>query len=304
MATLKDIRSRIKSVKSTRQITKAMEMVAAAKLRRAQQRVGEARPYSERMSDMLSSLAGASSGEITHPFFERREIKKRTLVVVISDRGLCGSFNSNVLRVADAWLKPYTPAEVEIVAVGSRGLNYYGKRPYPIAVNYQDWGGALDYQMARSLVSFLTRRFSDGETDAVNLIYARFVSTAKYIVTNEAYLPVEKPQINSPAVGAVGAVGANGAGSAGGARKEYIFEPNPEEIYSSLMPSYALTRMIGALLESFASEHSARMIAMHAATQNAGEMIDNLTLNYNKARQAQITKELLEIVSGASALTG
>lgn len=289
MATLKDIRSRIKSVKSTRQITKAMEMVAAAKLRRAQQRVGEARPYSERMSDMLSSLAGASSGDITHPFFERREIKKRTLVVVISDRGLCGSFNSNLLRAADDWLKPFKPADVEIVAVGNRALNYYGKRPYPIAANYQDWGGALDYQMARSLVSYLTRRFSDGETDAVNVIYARFVSTAKYIVTNEAYLPVEKPQINS---------------AEGGARKEYIFEPNPEEIYSSLMPSYALTRMIGALLESFASEHSARMIAMHSATQNAGEMIDNLTLNYNKARQAQITKELLEIVSGASALTG
>lgn len=289
MATLKDIRNRIKSVKSTRQITKAMEMVAAAKFRRAQQRVSEARPYSDRMREMLSSLAEASSGEITHPFFEQREIRKRTLVVVISDRGLCGSFNSNILRVADTWLKQFSPTEVEIVAVGNRALNYYSKRPYPIAANYQDWGGALNYQMTRSLVSFLTRRFCDGETDAVNVIYARFESTAKYIATNETYLPVEKPQIDRVA---------------GASRKEYIFEPNPEDIYSSLMPSYALTRMISSLLDSFASEHSARMVAMNAATQNAGEMIDDLTLNYNKARQGQITKELLEIVSGASALTG
>ncbi len=289
MATLKEIRSRIKSVKSTRQITKAMEMVAAAKFRRAQQRVSEARPYSDRMSEMLSSLAEASSGEITHPFFERREIKKRTLVVVISDRGLCGSFNSNLLRASDNWLKQFKSVDVEIVAVGNRALKYYSKQPYPIAANYQDWGGMLNYQMARSLVSFLTRRFSDGETDAVSVIYARFVSTAKYVVTNETYLPVEKPRTDH---------------AAGVSRKEYIFEPNPEEIYSSLMPSYALTRMISALLDSFASEHSARMIAMNAATKNAGEMIDDLTLNYNKARQAQITKELLEIVSGASALTG
>ena len=289
MPTLKDIRSRIKSVKSTRQITKAMEMVAAAKLRRAQQRVSEARPYSDRMHEMLSSLAEASSGEIAHPFFEVREIKKRTLVVVISDRGLCGSFNSNVLRIADNWLKQYTPADVEIVAVGGRAADYYRKQAYPIAASYQDWGGSLDYQMARSIVSFLTGRFSEGETDAVNVIYARFISTAKYEVTNETYLPVEKPSAKR---------------EPGASRKEYIFEPGPEEIYSSLMPSYALTRMISALLDSFASEHSARMIAMNSATKNAGEMIDDLTLNYNKARQAQITKELLEIVSGAAALTG
>ena len=289
MATLKDIRSRIKSVKSTRQITKAMEMVAAAKLRRAQLRVSEARPYSDRMNEMLSSLAEASSGEIAHPFFELRDIKKRTLVVVISDRGLCGSFNSNILRTADNWLKQFTPADVEIVAVGGRALDYYGKQPFPIAANYQDWGGSLDYQMARSIVSFLTGRFSEGETDAVNVVYARYISTSKYVVTNEAYLPVEKPRTER---------------APGAARKEYLFEPGPEEIYSSLMPSYALTRMISALLDSFASEHSARMIAMNSATTNAGEMIDDLTLNYNKARQAQITKELLEIVSGASALTG
>ncbi|MFQ5606771.1 MAG: ATP synthase F1 subunit gamma, partial [Candidatus Zixiibacteriota bacterium] len=243
MATLKEIRSRIKSVKSTRQITKAMEMVAAAKFRRAQQRVLEARPYADHMGQTLSSLAEASGGEIMHPFFETREIKKRTLVLIISDRGLCGSYNSHLLRSADRWLAQYNPPEVELALVGSRALDYYKRRQYPIAGNYCGWGGALDYQMARSLVSFLTRRFSDGETDAVNVIYARFISTAKYLVTNEQYLPVKKPEVTD---------------SGRTSRKEYIFEPSPEEIYASLMPGYSLTLMIGALLDSFASEHSAR----------------------------------------------
>jgi len=294
MATLKEIRNRIKSVKSTRQITKAMEMVAAAKLRRAQQRVSEARPYADRMNEMLVSLAEGASGDISHPFFERREIRKRTLVVAVSDRGLCGSFNAHLLRAADDWLAQYDSSEVELVVVGKRALDYYNHRNYPIVASYIDWGGAMEYEKAKSLVSFLTRRFIDGETDAVNVLYARFISTAKNVVTNEAYLPIDNPTASASSE--------SGAETTTGARKEYIFEPNPERIYASLLPSYALTQMLTALLDSFASEHSARMIAMNTATKAAGDMIDELTLNYNKARQAQITKELLEIVSGAEAL--
>ncbi len=294
MATLKEIRNRIKSVKSTRQITKAMEMVAAAKLRRAQQRVSEARPYADRMNEMLESLAEGASGDISHPFFEQREVKKHTLVVVVSDRGLCGSFNAHLLRAADTWLAQRSRSEVELVCVGKRALDYYNHRDYPIVASYVDWNGAMEYEKAKSLVSFLTRRFIDGETDAVNVLYARFISTARNIVTNQAYLPVDNPAASA---GSDSAVVTNP-----GTRKEYIFEPSPEKIYASLLPSYALTQMLTALLDSFASEHSARMIAMNTATKAAGDMIDELTLNYNKARQAQITKELLEIVSGAEAL--
>jgi F-type H+-transporting ATPase subunit gamma len=297
MATLQEIRSRIKSVKSTRQITKAMEMVSAAKLRRAQQRVSEARPYADRMNEMLGSLSEGASGDITHPYFDKREVKKRTLVVAASDRGLCGSFNSRLLRAADDWLAQNATSEVELVVVGKRVLDYYKSRPYPIAASYIDWGGALEYEKAKSLVSFLTKRFIDGETDSVNVIYARFVTTAKNIVTNEQYLPIDDPA----AVAESDASEESTSGSKS-SRKEYIFEPNPERIYASLLPSYALTRMLTALLDSFASEHSARMIAMNTATTAAGDMIDDLTLNYNKARQGQITKELLEIVSGAEAL--
>lgn len=288
MATLKEIRNSIRSVKSTRQITKAMEMVAAAKLRRAQQWALEARPYADQMSAMLASLAEGSTGEISHPFFERRAIKRRTLVVVISDRGLCGSYNTNLLRAADKWLAEQEKGTVDLVCVGKRAMDYYSRREFPIISSHVDWGGKMDYARAKHIVAYLTRRFLDGETDQVNVLFARFVSTARSDVTNEVYLPVDAPVVGDDA--------------AATARKEYIFEPNPEDIYASLMPSYALTKMVTALLDSFASEHGARMIAMSNATKNAGEMIDSLTLNYNKARQGQITKELLEIVGGAEAL--
>lgn len=266
-------------------------MVAAAKLRRAQSRAMEARPYADQMSAMLSSLAEGSTGEISHPFFERREVKRRTLVVMISDRGLCGSYNTNMLRAADRWLEEQPAGTVDLVCVGKRALDYYGRRNYPIIASYIDWGGAMDYARAKHIVAFLTRRFLDGETDQVNTLYSRFVSTARSDVTNEVYLPVDPPIIGEESADK-------------SSRKEYIFEPNPEDIYASLMPSYALTKMVTALLDSFASEHGARMIAMSNATKNAGEMIDNLTLTYNKARQGQITKELLEIVGGAEALKG
>ncbi|MBN4076439.1 ATP synthase F1 subunit gamma [Gemmatimonas aurantiaca] len=275
-------------MKSTHQITKAMEMVAAAKLRRAQQRALEARPYADQMSAMLSSLAEGSTGDISHPFFELREVKRRTLVVVVSDRGLCGSYNSNLLRAADKWLAKQDAGTVDLVCVGKRALDYYGKTDYPIIASYLDWSGAMDYARAKQIVAFLTRRFLDGETDQVNVVFAKFLSTSRSDVTNEVYLPVDPPK--------------SGADTDSASRKEYIFEPNPEDIYASLMPSYALTKMVTALLDSFASEHGARMVAMSNATKNAKEMIDNLTLTYNKARQGQITKELLEIVGGAEAL--
>lgn len=286
MPTLRQVKKRIRSVISTRQITKAMEMVSAAKLRRAQMRVLEVRPYSEKLDHILHHLSMASGGELMHPFFEKREVKKQTLVVMTSDRGLCGSFNSNLIRRAQAWLSDKDPEKTELVLIGKKGNDFYKKRPWPIVGVYKDWSGNLDYAKAREIVDLLTNRFLCGETDEIRLIYTRFISTVRYQMTEASYLPVERPEIEESEKG----------------RFEYIFEPSPEAIFSDLMPRYALTKLVTALADSLAAEHGTRMIAMSAATKNAGEMIDTLTLQYNKARQAAITKELLDIVGGAEAL--
>ena len=285
MATLRAVKKRIRTVRSTRRITKAMEMVAAAKLRRAQQRVEQAKPYAHKLDEMLSHLAAGATGEIAHPYFEERPVKKTTLVVITSDRGLAGSFNANVIRKADQWLGQHQ-GEVEIVTLGKRGNDFYKRRRWPILQFFGGWGGVLNYDKARQITSLLTTRFVEGKTDRIVLIYTRFLSMVRYQIVTEQYLPVSRPQVTEEVA------------------SEYIFEPSPEEIYAALMPGYATTKMVTALTESFASEHGSRMIAMGAATKNAGEMINSLTLDYNKARQGQITKELLEVVSGAEALKG
>lgn len=288
MPTLREVKKRIRTVKSTERITKAMEMVAAAKLRRAQEKVEESRPYSKKMDEMLSQLAAGATGEISHPYFEKREIKKRTIVVMTSDRGLCGSFNSNVIRKASAWLKENNDVEVEIVTIGKRANDFFKRRQWKVVENFSDWGGVLHMDKAREIVAFLAERFVSGETDEISLFFTRFLSMVKYKIVNEKYLPIAPPDME--------------ATQTSDSNREYIFEPSPEAIYASLMPSYATTKMVTALVESFASEHGSRMIAMGNATTNANEMIQILTLDYNKARQAQITKELLEVVSGAEAL--
>ncbi len=288
MPTLREVKKRIRSVKSTRRITGAMEMVAAAKLRRAQQRVEQSRPYARKMDEMLSHLAAGSRGEIVHPYFEEREIKRKALVAFTSDRGLCGSFNANIIREANNWLRENSEVETELVLVGKKGNDFFKRRSYPIVGYYHDWGGVLDYGKARDIVGFLTERFVAQEVDEIDLLYTRFLSMVKYRVTLEKYLPIARPETAEDE----------------GTTSDYIFEPNAEQIYAALMPGYATTKLVTALVESFASEHGSRMIAMNNATKNAGEMIDALTLEYNKARQAQITKELLEVISGAEALAG
>jgi len=292
MPTLRQVKKRIRSVINTRQITKAMEMVAAAKLRKAQMRIMQVRPYSEKLSTILSHLSEAASGGLVHPFFEKREVKKRTLVLMTSDRGFCGSFNSNLIRRANMWLSDKNEDEVELVLVGKKGRDFYKRRPWKIVDSIIDWSGNLDYGRARSLVDLLTRRFLDGETDEISVIYTQFLSMAKYRIVDIPYLPVENLEV------------AQNEETKQKSNMDYIFEPSPEAIFTDIMPKYALTKMITALADSFASEHGTRMMAMGSATKNAGEMIDALTLQCNKARQAAITKELLEIVSGAEALKG
>lgn len=289
MATLRDVKKRIRSVRSTRRITGAMEMVAAAKLRRAQQKVEQTRPYADKMELMLAHLAAGSTGEIVHPYFEEREIKKRTLVLFTGDRGFCGSYNANIIRDSLAWIKEHQHVETELVIVGKKGNDYFRRRPIPVAGYYPHWNTTLDYGKAREIVSFLTNRFVAGQTDRIDLLYTRYLSMSKYRITLRKYLPIAKPSVGEEAE----------LGST-----DYIFEPDPVHIYGALMPSYATTMFVTSLVEAFASELGSRMIAMNAATQNAGDMIDRLTLEFNKARQAQITKELLEVVSGAEALKG
>ncbi len=286
MASLRAVRKRIRSVVSTRRITKAMKMVAAAKLRRAQQRVEQAKPYALKLDEMLSALAAGSTGDISHPYFVTRPVKNRTVVVITSDRGLCGSFNSNIIRRADQILSESGDVNVELVTIGKRGSDYYKRRKWPILGMFNDWAGVLNYDRARDIVHMLTERFVHGQTDEIVIVSTRFLSMVRYRITQETYLPIPTPKI------------ADGAT----VRKEYIFEPNAEEIYASLMPGYAVTKLVTAMVESLAAEHGSRMQAMSNATTNAGEMIQSLTLEYNKARQAMITKEILEVVSGADAL--
>jgi F-type H+-transporting ATPase subunit gamma len=285
MATLRDILRRINSVKSTRQITKAMKMVAAAQLRKAQLQAEQSRPYAEKMSHMLGHLSAAATDELSHPYFEKREVKKQTLVLMTSDRGLCGAFNSNLIRKAEKWLAERDDDKTELITVGRRGHLYFRKRQWQITEAYNEFNAEMNFPMVRDLVGYLTSRFVNGQTDEIYLLYSKFISTAKTIPTIEKYLNIDRPESES--------------GDSVGA---YIFEPNPDAIFSHLLPRYALVRLQSALADSFASEHATRMMAMTLATNNAGEMIDALTLQYNKARQAAITTEILEVVGGAEAL--
>lgn len=285
MASLRDIKKRIKSVESTKQITKAMEMVAASKLRRAQAKVEAARPYSLKMQQMLESLAGAAAS-LHHPLFEERKVSSSMLVVITADRGFCGSYNSNIIRAAMKYLKDSTPGSVKLGLVGKKGVTFFKKRPYPIAFQIPQTGGQADMQMVRKLAHDITGSFEKGEVDEVRLLYTRFVTTTRSNLTLEKFLPIEKIE-----------------GVDAGLPSQYIFEPSAEEIFANLVPRYCLTKILSALLESFASEFGSRMIAMSNASNNADEMIDHLTLVFNKARQAAITNELLDIVGGAEALS-
>ena len=265
-----------------------MEMVAAAKLRRAQQIVEQSKPYSAKLDDMLANLASASTGEISHPYFEEREVRRKTLILVTADRGLCGSFNSNLLRNADAWLRATGQDESELYLLGKKGWDYYRRRDWTVLAHEAEWEGEIDYTRARAVVDAVTGRFVSGETDEVAIVYTKFISMGRFEVTQERYLPISRPKI----------------GDESGKTRDYIFEPTPEEIYARLMPYYTTTKLITILRESLASEQASRMLAMNSATKAAGDMIDSLTLDYNKARQALITKEILEVVSGAEALRG
>ena len=289
MASLIDIRRRLRSVKSTQQITKAMKMVAAAKLRRAQDRVIGARPYAALIGSILASVR-AHAGEMKHPLLEGREERRVLLLVIAGERGLCGAFNTNVNR-ATAHLIAAHPEwkEVRILPVGRKAVEFWKKRKYPLTEKtYAGIFDSLKYAHAKEIAGFVSAEFLAEKIDAAYVVVNEFRSILSQVVVTRKLLPLapEAPE----------------TAAAEGPGVEYIYEPDVATILAWLLPRYLEFMIFRALAESAAAEMGARMTAMGSASKNAGELIDKLTLTYNRARQARITKELIEIVSGAAAL--
>ena len=282
MASAQDIRRRITSVKNTQQITKAMKMVAAAKLRRAQEAVTSARPFALKIKEVLSRVAAASGGA-SHPLLEVREINKVAYVVITADRGLCGGFNANVLRkAANEVGQIKDPA---IVAVGRKSRDFFGRRGFDMAASFVQLGENIQFSQAKEIAKFVMDKYIAGEFDEVNLVFSEFVNVLTQRPITVKLLPVETPAEESK-----------------GPKVEYIYEPNAEAVLTELLPTYVESTVFRAMLEAKAGEQGARMTAMDSATKNAKDMINKLTLSLNRARQAAITKEISEIVGGAAAL--
>ncbi|HZI13556.1 MAG TPA: ATP synthase F1 subunit gamma [Myxococcus sp.] len=298
MASLRDIRKRIRSVKNTRQITKAMKMVSAAKLRKAQDAILAARPYAETLDQIISDLAARSGDEsLAHPLLTARPVRKVELLLLTSDRGLAGGFNSNVIRRANRFLYENTSLErIQLSTVGRKGNDFFRNRGQAIR---KDFGGLyqrLNYAAASGVAGELVAAYLNGEVDAVHIVYNEFVTAITQKVTVAQLLPLQT-------------LGAGQGAAPGGATTrdpvalvDFKYEPDRQAVLDRLVPQAVNIKVYRALLESVASEHGARMSAMENATSNASDMIGSLTLTYNRTRQAVITKELMEIVSGAEAL--
>ena len=289
-AGVKLLNKRIRSVRNTQQITKAMKMVAAAKLQRSQGKMLAARPYARKLAELMGQLA--AKADIAHPLFEVRPVQKRLFVVITSDKGLCGSYNTNILKLAHKAVDASAAEGVEtaVYAVGRKAADYFRKRGYTVFEAHTDFGGDMNADRGKLVGDRVVRAFLDGSFDEVRVVYAQFVSTMTQRPVDLPLLPI-KPE-DTP-------------GDEGDARKagqEYIWEPSQEELFAVLLPLYLRNRVFMTLSEAFTSEHAARMTSMSAATENAGELISALTLQRNRERQAAITAELLDIVGGANAL--
>jgi F-type H+-transporting ATPase subunit gamma len=287
MPTLRDIQRRIRSVQSTQKITRAMKLVAAAKLRRAQERIMAARPYAEKMADLLGHLVtGTDAG--THPLLEQRQGPRRQIVIITADKGLAGAFNTNVLRKSVELLRGASTAEVTLVVVGRKARDFYRRRrQWTVKRDMIGFWDKLALGHAVELAEFFIAQYLGGEVDEVHLVYNEFRSVAVQRPVAVQLLPIPQHE---------------GAGETATAATDYIYEPSPQAILNDLLPRHVRTQVYRALMESVAGEYGARMTAMEAATTNAKEMISVLTIQFNKARQEKITKELLDIVGGAEAL--
>ena len=282
MANLKDIRDRIKSVKSIQKVTKAMKMVAAAKMRRAQENMEKARPYNQRLVEIIQHLLPSVERSML-PLLEVREVKRIAYVVVTSDRGLAGSFNSSILRKAHNDIDEFGKQNVDIFCIGKKAKDYFKSRKYNIIASYSDFWSDLNFNQSMKIGSTIVNHFLDLSVDEIRVTYNEFVNVATQATVSEKLLPIE---LNDDEL----------------SDTDFLYEPSKDKIVKSLIPRYLNAQVWKYLLESYASEQAARMVAMENATTNSEDMIKNLTLEFNKARQAAITTEMLEIVSGAEAL--
>ncbi|QCX37694.1 ATP synthase F1 subunit gamma [Aureibaculum algae] len=284
MANLKEIRNRISSIGSTMQITSAMKMVSAAKLKKAQDAITAMRPYSNKLTELLQSLSATLEGDVGSVYAQKREVKKVLLVVVTSNRGLCGAFNTSVIKKAlDIIHSTYVNQKVDVITIGKKANDLLSKK-HNVVANHSDLFDDLTFDNTAKIAESLMEQYADGSYDHIEIVYNRFKNAATQITTNEQFLPIVSEASNE------------------NVNLDYIFEPSKIEIVEGLIPKSLKTQLYKSVRDSYASEHGARMTAMHKATDNATELRDQLKLSYNKARQAAITNEILEIVGGAEAL--
>ena len=284
MPSLKQIKRRITSIKSTQQITRAMKMVAAARLRRAQENIIKARPYSLKLRQVIRDLASRTDRSL-HPLLDLRPVKNVGIVVVTGDRGLCGSFNTNIIRQAEKIMQKESGAEISLMTVGRKGTEYFTRRNYNIVGSLSNIFNELNFGHAAKLGQIITDGYEHNALDRIYLVYNEFKSAVQQFVIYEQLLPIKPEEFEADE-----------------SHTDFIFEPSVMQILDAILPQYVNVQLWRVLLESYAAEMGARMTSMENATENAAELIDTLTLHYNKARQAAITKELLEVVSGAEGL--
>lgn len=289
---LKEVRNRIKSVQSTQQITKAMKMVSAAKLRRAQDAIIQMRPYAKKLQEMLGNIVSNGEGDINLALAKVRPVEKVLVIVITSDRGLCGGYNSNLIKLAKHDIKAKYPAQfakgnVEILPLGKKGYEHFSKNKYKVVDQYWNIFSDLNFENVAATAKYAMDAFAKGEVDAVDLVYSEFKNAATQTFIAEPFLPVKKSETKK-----------------GETKADFIFEPDKNVLIEELMPKILNTQLYKAMLDAHASEHGARMTAMDKATENANELLKALKISYNRARQAAITTELTEIVSGAAALQG
>lgn len=287
MANLKEIRNRITSVQSTMQITSAMKMVSAAKLKKAQDAITAMRPYAEKLTELLQNLSATLDGEVGGSYTTQREIKKVLVVAITSNRGLAGAFNTNVIKQVKVVAEQYAGKVVDVYAIGKKG-NDVLKKTSTVVSSQTVIFDQLTFDNVAKIADEISELYTSGAYDKIELVYNQFKNAATQIVQTEQYLPLAPAKSDEPAKSSV----------------DYIYEPSKEEIVLTLIPKSLKTQLYKAIRDSFASEHGARMTAMHKATDNATELRNQLKLTYNKARQAAITNEILEIVGGAEALKG
>jgi F-type H+-transporting ATPase subunit gamma len=284
MASLRDIRRRIKGVRNIRQVTRAMNMIAAARLRRAQGKAESARPYAERLTQILQDVLSSSGGAARHPLMAKRPVKRVGLIVVAADRGLCGAFNAGIIRDAQRFLREQT-VPVELITVGRKGRDHFQRMGVPVVQHFPQPSRDVRLEEVMAIAKRVTDDYSSGKYDEIHLAYAQFISVLKSQPVVTQFLPLASDTDGSKRSGAV-----------------YDFEPGADELLNTLLPQYVEVLTYRSLVESLASEQAARMVAMKAATDSASDMITGLTREYNNARQASITTQLLEVVSGADAL--